>query len=61
LKDKNGFTKGANIGLKPTQTAPQTSKDGIKFSGKPPSFKKSEQVAKQGEFPELGDEHKQAM
>jgi hypothetical protein len=55
LKDKNGFTKGANIGLKPSQTAPQTSKDGIKFGGKP-SFKKSEQVAKQGEFPELGDE-----
>lgn len=58
-KDKSGFTKGTNIGGKPTTASGTVSKDGIQFKGRP-QFKKSEQVAKQGEFPELGDEHKQA-
>ena len=53
-KDKQGFSRD--------QKKPDTfSKDGIKFGGGRPQFKKSEHVGNKGDFPELGDEHKNAQ
>ena len=49
-KDKTGFQKGGNIGLKPSfsNSSSGTTKDGkdIEFKGRPQKFTRSEQVAK---------------
>jgi hypothetical protein len=60
-KPKQDYQKEKQGGFARDQKKPETfAKDGINFTKGRPQFKKSEHVGNKGDFPELGDEHKNA-